>query len=550
MGITIFNYQFLLFLRFLLPILPLYGYIHPDEFFQGPEIVAGDILNSKVFTPWEFKSSFPMRSVVSSHSSSLVFLLMKFVPKDMRANLLITAPRILMVLISLLNDYSLKKLCKKFNIDWKMTSIIYASSYVTLIYFARTFSNCLEAALFSFLLLQTLCATDFNNPKAFTRKKLHANENTSSTAIALTLILGIFIRPTFVIFAAVPILLWLYKSQSVFKAISGKIIPSVIPALIITMLIIAVDTWYYRNAYFRFLLSNIKELNLKEMAYKLVVTPVNFVFYNYQTKNLENHGLHPYWLHWFVNVPLVFGVLGIYATYKFIVTVINARETNSLTLVLNFSWIVPVCGLTIFPHQEPRFLIPLILPLILLHGKKIYESKTLFTLWILGNFGCGFFYSVLHQGGITPCLFHLSKSINESKNPIELIFFRTYLPPRYLLQLDKSDIRVTITDVGEKKLEDLVNLVQKTLKSKSPQTEVYTIIPGSISSSINFMSQMQQSDDKKKFVLSRAQYFYPHLCTEDLPNTELLYRCATTNCKFWGILKQQLSLQMYKVSYI
>lgn len=492
-----------------------------------------------------------MRSTISSHSSSLVLALLKFMPDEMRASLLLPLPQIFMLLISLVNDWVLKRLCKKFEADWSSISVIYATSYVTLIYFARTFSNCLETAIFSILLYLTLCSIEFKDSKNFTRKKLHENRNTHSALIAMTLVVGIFLRPTFVIFAAVPILLWLYKSGSISKAITVKIFPMIIPALLTSFSIIFIDTLYYRKIYFINFITNLKRFAVKDLL-NLVITPINFVTYNFQTKNLANHGLHPYFLHWLVNVPLVFTILGIYATYDCLKTGINYKSSNlnALKLALNLIWIIPVCGLSIFPHQEPRFLIPLLLPIVLVNGPRIYKSNILFTLWVLGNFGTGFFYGVLHQGGIAPCLFHLSKIVPETSNQIELIFFRTYLPPRYLMQLDRSDTRVKITDVGEKELEDLVSIVQSTLKSTSPKTDVYTIIPGSISSSVNFMKQIRGTSDNKKFVLSRAQYFFPHLCTEDLPNIKLLYTCATTNCNFWGIFRQQLSLQMYKVSYL
>ncbi|CAJ0766996.1 22772_t:CDS:2 [Entrophospora sp. SA101] len=31
------------------------GYIHPDEFFQSPEIMGEDIFGYEVFRPWEFE---------------------------------------------------------------------------------------------------------------------------------------------------------------------------------------------------------------------------------------------------------------------------------------------------------------------------------------------------------------------------------------------------------------------------------------------------------------------------------------------------------------
>lgn len=48
-----------------------------------------------------------------------------------------------------------------------------------------------------------------------------------------------------------------------------------------------------------------------------VVTPVNFLKYNTNMKNLQTHGLHPRTLHVLVNVPLLFSILGIVALLRF-----------------------------------------------------------------------------------------------------------------------------------------------------------------------------------------------------------------------------------------
>ncbi|KAJ2891406.1 alpha 1,2 mannosyltransferase, partial [Coemansia aciculifera] len=54
-------YLALVVLRVLLSVLP--SYIHPDEFFQGPEIAASDILQTSGLRTWEFGSP-AVRSIV------------------------------------------------------------------------------------------------------------------------------------------------------------------------------------------------------------------------------------------------------------------------------------------------------------------------------------------------------------------------------------------------------------------------------------------------------------------------------------------------------
>lgn len=47
-----------------------HGYTHPDEFFQGPEIVSADFFSVHVQLPWEFDPTSPARSVLAPYSTS------------------------------------------------------------------------------------------------------------------------------------------------------------------------------------------------------------------------------------------------------------------------------------------------------------------------------------------------------------------------------------------------------------------------------------------------------------------------------------------------
>ena len=52
-----------LLLRWFTAILP--GYIHPDEFFQNPEITSGMIFKIETLIPWEYQPEHASRSIVS-----------------------------------------------------------------------------------------------------------------------------------------------------------------------------------------------------------------------------------------------------------------------------------------------------------------------------------------------------------------------------------------------------------------------------------------------------------------------------------------------------
>ncbi|KAF7283800.1 hypothetical protein GWI33_022840 [Rhynchophorus ferrugineus] len=115
-----------------------------------------------------------------------------------------------------------------------------------------------------------------------------------------------------------------------------------------------------------------------------VVTPLNFLKYNVLSTNLEKHGLHPRYLHFLINVPLLFNILGALALFKigeYYYLIIQGKlnllpSVKSIKMVMIMSFISPILMLSVFPHQEPRFIIPVILPLVYLHEKaadKLYS---------------------------------------------------------------------------------------------------------------------------------------------------------------------------------
>lgn len=53
----------LLWTRWLISSLP--GYIHPDEFFQNPEITSSKIFEIETMTPWEYTPEHASRSIIA-----------------------------------------------------------------------------------------------------------------------------------------------------------------------------------------------------------------------------------------------------------------------------------------------------------------------------------------------------------------------------------------------------------------------------------------------------------------------------------------------------
>ncbi|KAG7205674.1 hypothetical protein KM043_007624 [Ampulex compressa] len=158
-------YWILAALRIALTIAPQTGYIHPDEYFQSIELISGDHFDIDVYKPWEFNSTFPIRTAsipqiivgipyaILKRLSPYTFYL--FGVSLRSAYFFILFPRLLMCALSFISDYCLYKICCMYGQNYKVRLIIFASSYVMLTYTTRTLSNNIELLLTSLLLYYT-----------------------------------------------------------------------------------------------------------------------------------------------------------------------------------------------------------------------------------------------------------------------------------------------------------------------------------------------------------------------------------------------------------
>ena len=85
------------------------------------------------------------------------------------------------------------------------------------------------------------------------------------------------------------------------------------------------------------------------------------------------------------------------------------------------------------------------MPICLLTGHSLFgknSSKFLRMFWYLFNFVALIIYGYLHQGGVLASLSHIQKMSTHVSN-LELdqhvIFYHTYMPPRYLVQAPVSE---------------------------------------------------------------------------------------------------------------
>ena len=197
----------------------------------------------------------------------------------------------------------------------------------------------------------------------------------------------------------------------------------VLSALCTTIVAISLDTVFYTPY-------PITWLNLVRHP---VITPLNNLMYNISPANLAQHGLHPWYQHLLVNLPQLIGP----------VTVLLFTQPG-LSLRL-YSAISGISVLSIFQHQEARFLLPTI-PLIL-SSVRLPKQQNALRLWVASwiafNLIFGVLMGIYHQGGIVPAQVFMSKQPDATR----AIWWKTYMPPIWLLN-GKNEVLETRDVMG------------------------------------------------------------------------------------------------------
>ncbi|XP_069104454.1 GPI mannosyltransferase 4-like [Argopecten irradians] len=600
-------YAVLWLVRALLVLLPQTAYIHPDEFFQTVEVVAGDILGLDTYKPWEFNSTSPIRSVTLPFTvlgPPLLFFnfLTHHFPRLKTSYFILVLPRLIMVLLTLVLDLSVFYMCRWLSLNEWMGLIFVSSSYVTLTYLTRTFTNSFETVIFALLLLVLIrewkstrsstilnfkvLSTDIKDSKK-SKKKFKPKKKIKSTFITeipryrpyecitsnflplsaflvgMIVVAGMFNRPTFLIFSSMPIFFWIlsyYNKTNKFNSIMTIVIFSGLGFLLSFVIFVFVDSVYFNPKILSTVKSDFENCQSSQKDYIIclkdtitkyvIVTPWNFIAYNTKRDNLAQHGIHPWYVHLLVNIPLLFGPMCIamyYYLVKFI-TDIYKRAWRSHNLALLCSNFVPLILLSYFPHQEPRFLIPL-LPIMTLITVKVVTSvnyKVFMCTWLVFNMLLTLLFGFLHQGSLTSCIQHLQNNHHsncKTKAPSskqcfsdkdKFIFYHTYMPPRHLF-LNKN---------ANNQIVDLQGQNWSSLNSYKPKTvkhDVYVILPGTL---IHEAKQHLKFDIITRFPL--------HLTMEDPPDLTVvltLYENFTGQniYKVWTELSSQMSLFIIKI---
>lgn len=458
---------------------------------------AGDIFEISVYKTWEFQPNKPIRSmflpclllrpVYSVLDLMSIILTLMDGPQILSTYTLLVAPRLVMLVMSTFTDvvvYKQAKLHKSLDVDFVM--FLHTSSYIALVHYTRILTNTVEAFLFMLLVYivqkdikrierifrkyprsKLTRTTRHEHPAAFGPIDWYDVENVFT--LATVMVVGFFNRPTFLFFAFMPLSHWLldgnypqtfkdWKLALPFLFAGVKLLVRyAMPAMAV---IIMWDSLYYSNpvnweihAYsYSALLPEITKMVVQPVTGFLnffTVTPYNFLRYNLKHENLAQHGLHPYHTHFFANQLMLFGPLIIVlyvalirALYRYLRYGVHIGGHFKDLKPFLYAYIFSLLLFSVFPHQESRFIIPLLHPIIMIYAFLTFGnvSRWKFKMcWIIFNFlGC-LFYGTLHQGGVVSSvqLVHQWAKELPKDATMHVIYSHTYMPPKHLFMIAK-----------------------------------------------------------------------------------------------------------------
>lgn len=542
-------------LRLLLCFRPQTGYLHPDEMFQSADIIAGGYFDSKINPAWEFQTDRPIRCMLIPHLLNwLAFRVATLLRPQPSAYLLLVAPRLAYTLVSFIVDLCLYKLCQYYSSRglWYLpVSVVFQSSFICLGCMTRTLSNNIEVVIFSLLLVcvcrlirprfRILFVRHGRSSPAFEQVK-SSKQLLSSISIGFLISLGTFNRPTFPCFACVPMLYWIVESfkrnsMNYNLTIRRALIPLSISFMITSICISAYDTVYYRGfgslskMYLSLSKMDVEDFS-KELKDKWILTPYNFFVYNTNSDNLAKYGLHVPYMHTLVNGPVYFNILCLMFYGKLISLLVGSGiyrlifSSHRIFSLMLLSASGAIILLSFIPHQEFRFLLPIVAPLAYAFAFDIYTNNKLFSAWILINAVLVIFYSEIHQAGVLKSTLDLDpivKSFKESSDGQQVLYIialRCYTVPTYLWNIPKMDNRFEIDsrssfgDFGESLDSKLNAIHNKSDEFRNQSISLYMMLPTLYENLLR--DRLDQMDLFFSSRLSVIKHYVPHFSGEDV----------------------------------
>lgn len=405
-------------LRFILALAD--SYIHPDEHFQSLEVATLAWLGYNTNIPWEFTSSSPARSYAPLVVVYWpVLKVTSLLGLELPLQIWYISRLVLMVVSWMVTDWCLYKMLP--TKQERIKAIYFTlSSYVTLVYQSHCFSNSIEtvlvvAAVYVINELRFISGQDASQHSKAELVKLAA-------ALGVLVSFGVFTRITFPAFFVLPSF-YLLKSFWRWKALpfaAGATFALTSAACII------LDTVMFGRR-------SVSELFTDPLDFaQYIITPWNNLAYNTNTSNLAKHGIHPWYTHIAANMPQLLGPGLLLLFFRF-----RNRYWKTTPFLAALSGVL---FLSVVPHQELRFLIPIVPLLCCCFDLSLgYEgdakdvaswSSVLMGLWLIFNLVMGVLMGIFHQGGVVPALDFLH---TQKPQGVTQVWWRTYSPPTWML---------------------------------------------------------------------------------------------------------------------
>ncbi|KAA6412241.1 MAG: gpi mannosyltransferase 4 [Lasallia pustulata] len=229
------TYLLLILVRLYFALSP--SYIHPDENFQGPEVIAGKLFSFPHHLTWDFTSSKPIRSVFPLWPVyGVPMIVLRWVwtesgKEQVAPQTVYYTLRALMFILSfVLEDWAIHELVPSPR-QRTAAVVLVASSYVTWTYQTHTFSNSIEtlAVLWSLVLIQRIL------------ENKQRSSIFSSALLGVLSIFGIFNRITLPAFLLLP---GLYLIPHLIRK-PLSLLALLLSALLTTLTAITTDTLFY-----------------------------------------------------------------------------------------------------------------------------------------------------------------------------------------------------------------------------------------------------------------------------------------------------------------
>ncbi|KAF2227960.1 glycosyltransferase family 22 protein [Elsinoe ampelina] len=471
------TYLGLVLLRLYFAVSP--SYLHPDEHFQGPEVIAGQIFHTRSNLTWEFTSATPIRSIfplwlIYGWPLTILHWIWDGLGfGTVPPNVIYYGLRLIMFTMSfVLEDWALHELLPTPR-QRRIGILLVASSYVTWTWQSHTFSNSIETlvVLWSLVFIHRI------------QEDKKSSQLLYSYLVGFLAVLGTFNRITFPAFLVIPLLQLLPH----FRIKPWCLVVMIASGFLNLAFAIILDTEWYSSG----------KVNMSDFLQKIVITPVNNLSYNLDPANLAEHGLHPFYQHVLVNLPQLLGP-------AFPLIFVRPRLSSTF-----YSALSAVIILSCFKHQEARFLIPavpLLLSSIQISSKYI---RTFFSVWLVFNSALGILMGVYHQGGVVPAQLW----IGDQESYAQTFWWKTLSPPVYLLGTEGSS--VTTHDLmgrpGANMTTYLTEHIQCDATSKS-----LLVAPLSATYLDQYMEKKFLDRDGLPFTLTRKWDYRNHLNLDDL----------------------------------